>query len=97
MIEVRQTAVFAKWFEHFGMTELVIVSPSAFGASKWAILVMPKPVGGAVNELRIDYEPGYRVYFTKRERLVVILLCGGDKSSQGRDIKMAQELAAQLE
>jgi putative addiction module killer protein len=56
-----------------------------------------KSVGDKVAELRIDYGPGYRVYFTRQGNTVVILLCGGDKSSQNRDIERAKEMAAQLE
>ena len=50
-----------------------------------------KTVGGAVSELRIDYGPGYRIYFAKEGSTVVILLCGGIKNSQSRDIKLAGE------
>ena len=54
-----------------------------------------KPVGEGLSELRIDYGPGYRVYFMRRGPLVVLLLCGGDKSSQKRDIALAKTIAAQ--
>ena len=55
-----------------------------------------KPVGSGVSELRIDYGPGYRVYFTMRGRAIVILLAGGDKATQASDIKTAMRLAGNL-
>ncbi|WP_436968206.1 type II toxin-antitoxin system RelE/ParE family toxin [Burkholderia gladioli] len=54
-----------------------------------------KPVGDGVSELRIDHGPGYRVYYMKRGRVVVVLLCGGNKDSQGHDIAVAKAIAAQ--
>jgi putative addiction module killer protein len=55
-----------------------------------------KPVGEGVSEIRIDHGPGYRVFYIKRERTVIILLAGGDKKSQARDIKTALRLARNL-
>jgi putative addiction module killer protein len=52
-------------------------------------------VGQGVSELRIDYGPGYRIYFRKQGSKFVILLCGGDKSAQAKDIKTAKRLAAE--
>ena len=52
-----------------------------------------KPVGSGVSEMRIDYGPGYRVYFTRRGPIVIVLLCGGDKRTQAADIKRAVQIA----
>ena len=54
-----------------------------------------KPVGRGLSEMRIDYGPGYRVYFLQRGEVMVILLCGGDKSSQDSDIALAKQLATE--
>ena len=56
-----------------------------------------KPVGGGVSEMRIDYGPGYRVYYMHKGDVMVVLLCGGDKSSQQRDITSALAIAAEWE
>lgn len=56
-----------------------------------------KSVGAGVSEMRIDYGPGYRVYFTRRGPLVILLLCGGDKRTQSADIKRAKKMVAELE
>ena len=56
-----------------------------------------KPVGEGVSEMRIDYGPGYRVYFVQRGQVVILLLCGGDKSSQAKDITLAKKLAREFE
>jgi putative addiction module killer protein len=55
-----------------------------------------KPVGGGVSEMRVPHGPGYRVYYKQTGKTVVLLLCGGDKSTQEKDIKRAKEIAAKL-
>ena len=92
MIEVRQTAVFRAW-----VTGLRDLKARARIAVRIDRLAKGNPgdvqsVGGGVSELRIDYGPGYRLYFTRQGALLVILLCGGDKSSQDRDIRQAKVL-----
>ena len=90
MLEVRQTDVFAAWFVGSSGARPHHCSdpPSVAGDVK--------PVGSGVLEMRIDYGPGYRVYFVGRGAAVVVLLCGGDKRSQDRDIKRALELASHI-
>jgi putative addiction module killer protein len=55
-----------------------------------------EPVGEGVSEMRIDYGPGYRLYFVQRGKTVVVLLCGGDKRTQARDIKRAIDMAREV-
>lgn len=96
MIEVRQTEIYARWFAKLRdrlararidvrIRRLSLGNPGDV-----------KSVGAGISELRIDYGPGYRVYFTYRGKKLVILLAGGDKTSQASDIHAAQELARHL-
>ena len=96
MIEIRKTESFAKWLD--GLRDirararvLARIERLAFGHTGDA-----KPVGEGVSELRIDYGPGYRVYFKKRRKHLVVLLAGGDKRTQKQDIEKALRLARDL-
>ena len=96
MIEVRQTQVYAEWFETLRDRQ---ARARVIARIRRLSLGNPgdvKPVGEGVSELRIDYGPGYRVYFVQRGQTMVILLAGGDKRTQDRDIKAALELARKL-
>ena len=97
MIEVRQTVIFAKWLS--GLRDRTAKARIAVRIDRMA-LGNPgdvRPLGGGVSEMRIDYGPGYRVYFVRRGNVVVLLLSGGDKASQARDIAAAKVLAAEWE
>lgn len=96
MIAVRKTEQFARWLD--GLRDVrararVQVRIERLTAGNAGDV---KPLGEGVSELRIDHGPGYRVYFTKRGRELVILLAGGDKSTQAADIKTALRLARNL-
>jgi len=95
-IEIRQTQHYASWFaslrDRTARARIDIrirrLSLGNFGDVK--------PVGAGVSELRIDHGPGYRIYFVQRGTQLVVLLAGGDKGSQSRDIATAHELAKML-
>ena len=96
MIEIRKTNLFAHWLD-----QLHDIQARARVQSRIERLAAGnpgdvEPVGEGVSELRIDYGPGYRVYFKKQGREVVILLAGGDKRTQSADIKTALRLARNL-
>jgi len=96
VFKVRKTELYAKWLDELCDSRArarvqVRIERLAAGNAGDA-----KPVGEGVSELRINYGPGYRVYFTIREHDIVILLVGGDKSTQSADIKTALRLARNL-
>ena len=96
MIEIRKTELFANWLDSLldiqaKASVLVRIERLASGNAGDA-----KPVGEGVSEMRINSGPGYRVYFVQRGSELIILLAGGDKSSQPRDIKAAIRLAQNL-
>ncbi len=96
MVEVRQTDVFSKWLRELRDRQARVRIQIRIDRLQLGLAGDVKPVGEGVSELRIDYGPGYRVYFTERGREMVILLAGGDKRTQDRDIKTALELARNL-
>lgn len=96
MIEIRKTALFAQWLD-----DLRDIQARARVQSRIERLAAGnpgdvEPVGEGVSELRINYGPGYRVYFKQRGRELIILLAGGDKATQAKDIKAALRLARNL-
>lgn len=94
--EVRQTIVFSKWFSK--MRDVVAKTSIARRISRLedGNFGDSKSVGGGVYEFRIDVGKGYRVYFTNTGKKIVILLVGGDKSSQESDIKIAKKMAKEV-
>jgi putative addiction module killer protein len=96
MIEIRQTEVFATWFRALRDRQARARIQVRIDRLQLGLPGDVKPVSEGVSELRIDYGPGYRIYFTKRGREWIILLAGGDKRTQERDIKKAIQLAHDL-
>jgi putative addiction module killer protein len=96
MIEIRKTENFTKWID--GLNDIrararILVRIERLAAGNPGDV---KAVGEGVSELRIDYGPGYRVYYKKQGQKLVILLAGGDKNTQAKDIKTALRLARNL-
>ena len=96
MIEVRKTEVFIQWLD--GLRDIQARARVQARIERLATGNPGdvEPVGAGVSELRINYGPGYRVYFKKRGRELIILLAGGDKNTQAKDIKAALRLARDL-
>jgi putative addiction module killer protein len=96
MVEVRQTERFVRWLEGLrdlrGRAKVLARIERLIGGNPGDV----RPVGSGVSELRINYGPGYRVYYLQRGTTLIILLAGGDKSSQVKDIDGALLLAANL-
>lgn len=97
MVEVRQTTVFRQWLDDLADQRAASRVAQRIVRLQAGLVGDVKPVGGGVSELRIDYGPGYRVYFVQRRQILIILLCGGDKRSQRRDIARAKMMAMELE
>jgi putative addiction module killer protein len=96
MIEVRQTEEYSEWFANLRDKQARARINARIRRLSLGNPGDVKPVGEGVSELRIDYGPGYRVYFLQRGREVVILLAGGDKRTQQKDIQKALELVRNL-
>jgi putative addiction module killer protein len=96
VIEVLQSRTFRLWFaglrDPMARKRILV----RIGRLERGLFGDVKPVGAGVSDLRIDHGPGYRIYLTRRGETVVLLLCGGDKSSQARDIEAARRIIGEL-
>ncbi len=97
MIEIRQTEHYAKWFEalkdHMARARIDVRIRRLSLGNPGDV----KPVGEGVSEMRIDYGPGYRVYFLTKGSELILLLIGGDKSTQEKDIAKAKQIAKDVD
>ena len=96
MIDVRQTAEFSGWLRRLRDANAVARIVARIRRMEQGNQGDARSVGKGIMEMRIDYGPGYRVYFLRHGAEIVILLCGGDKRTQRRDIERARELAEAL-
>ena len=96
MIEVRKTSAFSKWFDGLRDTNARWRIQARIDRAELGNTGDVKAVGEGVMEMRIHYGSGFRVYFVQRGKELIILLAGGDKNSQEKDIQKAQQLARNL-
>jgi putative addiction module killer protein len=97
MIELRQTETFRKWRTRLKDQHARVLIASRLDRLAYGHQGDTAPVGQGISELRIHYGPGYRIYFKRRGNQLFVLLCGGTKSTQRRDISTAKRLADELE
>ena len=96
MIEVRQTPAFTAWLDRLRDDVARFRIVAWLRRAELGNLGDVKPVGEGVSELRIDHGPGYRLYFVTRGKVLIIMLCGGDKRTQTRDIETAKVMARDI-
>lgn len=97
MLEIEQTETFRKWERRLRDPKARAVIAARLFRLANGLPGDVAPLGGGVSELRIHYGPGYRIYFRQRGQDAIVLLCGGDKGTQDRDIRTARRLAAEME
>jgi putative addiction module killer protein len=93
MLELKQTETFRLWRTRIKDERVRGIIASRLDRLAFGHAGDVRPVGESVSELRIDYGPGFRIYFQRRGQTVILLLCGGDKSTQAKDIQNAKVLA----
>jgi putative addiction module killer protein len=93
---VRQTEEFVAWLDDLKDKRAQVRIAARLRQAEAGNLGDWQPIEGDVSEMRIHFGPGYRLYFTRRGRIIVVILNAGDKSSQKRDIRRALKLAAEL-
>lgn len=97
MLSVRLTQEFQTWLDGLRDQKAQVRIAARLRLAEAGNLGDWKPVGGKVSEMRVDFGPGYRLYFTRRGSILIVMLAGGEKSSQARDIKRAQQILKEME
>ena len=96
MYQVQQTDVFSKWLSRLKDRRGIAKILAKVESLRQGNTGDSKSLGSGLHELRIHFGPGYRIYYTRKSGVVVLLICGGSKSSQGKDIAHARKIMAEL-
>ncbi|WLR98002.1 type II toxin-antitoxin system RelE/ParE family toxin [Shinella sumterensis] len=96
-LQIKQTETFRNWEQALGDRKARVLIAARLTRIAYGLLGDVKSLGDGISEIRIHHGPGYRIYFTRRGNEIIVLLCGGDKGSQKRDIAAAKTLAAKLD
>jgi putative addiction module killer protein len=97
MLTVLLTEEFQTWLQRLRDRKAQVRIAARIRRAEFGHFGDCKPVGDGISEMRVDFGPGYRLYFLRRGNVMIVMLAGGDKSSQHRDIRRAQRLAKELE
>jgi putative addiction module killer protein len=95
-MEIKQTAAFSEWFDSLRDRQAKSKIAGRIARMELGLMGQTRSVHDGVSEAKIDFGPGYRLYYTIRGQTLIILLIGGDKGSQARDIAKAREMAARI-
>lgn len=96
MFEVRTTDEFDQWLSDLADERAKTKIASRLARLRFGNAGDAKPVGEGVSEMRVHHGPGYRIYYKQTGQTIIVILCGGDKSTQSNDIKRAKQMAAEL-
>jgi putative addiction module killer protein len=97
MFTVQLTSQFEEWLDQLDDRRAQVRIAARLRQAEAGNLGDWKSVGGEISELRVNFGPGYRLYFTRRGKILIVMLAGGDKSSQAADIRRAKRILDQLE
>jgi putative addiction module killer protein len=97
VLTIRLTSAFESWLDGLRDKKAQVRIAARLRQAETGNLGDCKTVGGGVSEMRVNFGPGYRLYFTRRGSVLIVVLAGGDKSSQAADIRLAQRILKELE
>ncbi|MEA1968776.1 MAG: type II toxin-antitoxin system RelE/ParE family toxin [Thermodesulfobacteriota bacterium] len=95
LYEIETTKIFDQWLHKLRDRQAVVAITKRLGRARFGNFGDVAPVGGGVNEMRLFIGPGYRLYYVIRDSTIIVMLCGGDKSTQKKDIKRVRDIVTE--